>query len=122
MSPHYEVIRQSLEVGETALEGLEHVNKQLAQGRFESAIVLYNDVIQGIDEITQSFKVLGRDIPFEPINELTDGLFEEISEIVSQFENADYTQAQITLKDRLLPSYKAWYKQLTNLLQPYILT
>jgi len=121
MTKYYEVIQRTIEVGETGVKGLQHINVQMKNGDFESAVQLFNDVVQGIYEISVSFTLLENEMDLSSIREHTVSLFEEIEQVVAFFEKKDYGRVQSELESRLLPDYLVWHEEWLSVLRPYIL-
>ncbi|EWG11497.1 hypothetical protein [Cytobacillus firmus] len=58
MEKYIEVMKQCLEISETILEGLHHIQKLLSEGKFEQTIYLYEDVLLAYSTIENSVEPL----------------------------------------------------------------
>jgi hypothetical protein len=59
VSINQELARQITELAETALEGLEHVQRQNMEGKFEQTMPLFTDVIEAFTEIEKILALNG---------------------------------------------------------------
>lgn len=123
MEKHFDVMKQSLPLVETILEGLIHVQKQLNEKKYPEAMQLMEDVIVGFVSIENSVAPVFADLND---TELVEGHIDKVREslglVVTALENHSYGTVQEILQFTLIPNVKKLKERLEELYQPYVLS
>ncbi|ATY86019.1 hypothetical protein CVV65_14685 [Kyrpidia spormannii] len=114
------VAQRLLELSDTCLEALEHIQKGLNEGNVESTAYLFADVVEAVHSMDEALK------PFLPRLTYADRLesymlaiWNTIESMVDFYEHRNDLGLVFHLEDKLLPDYKLWKDQIDKVLQPY---
>lgn len=123
MEKYSEVMRQTIELSDTCLEGMEHIFFQLRDGYMEGTIAILGDVIQAIFQLDQSVQLFGEVLPpkeVKPLSQSSQLIYNDLNHIVEAYEQGVSGQALDVLEFRLLPNYKKWKNSLEKCLHSYV--
>ena len=68
MEKYIEVMKQSLELSETILEGLQHIQKLLSEGKSEQTIFLFEDTLVAYETIVRTIEPAVNELNNESIS------------------------------------------------------
>lgn len=130
-----DVIRRTLELAETAREGLAYVEGQNREGNFEGAFHVLTDVVAAFAEIGNSLSVLkleefeqaeaesGDGEPLEKnLSTLGESVQTAFRQYVELFEAQDWAPLLEFTEVTLFPRYVAWNEVLERILRPRLAT
>jgi len=121
VSINQELARQITELAETALEGLEHVQRQNMEGKFEQTMPLFTDVIEAFTEIEKILALNGLlDNPEDALASSTQSLKDGFDWMTKAYEQRDNINPLDTMDLTLLPRYKKWQEDLHECLRSYL--
>jgi hypothetical protein len=122
MEKYIEQMRRLVDLAETGLEGLEHIQKKLSEGLDQSTIMLITDVITAFNTIEQSVdKIPSESITLNSVGEITNQLRRAFDYLVTALEEGSEVKVREILQFTLLPVYKNWKKELEGAFNPYLL-
>lgn len=119
MYRYVEVIQNLLPLLSTIEEGLVHIKKQLSELRYEEALSLLEDCLQGIASIEAALQPMTK-LPLEKVFSLTSSLKATCEKVVETYEKGNQEQAGNILDTELLPVFLEWKSELEKTLTPYI--
>lgn len=116
MEKYIEVVKQSIELSDTVLEGIQHIRKQLEEGKFEEAAFLFEDTIVAILTIERSVDPLVTQMSSNKISEIMVELKRILELLVGNFEDKNFSNVKEIMQFSLIPIFNQWKKELeTNL-------
>lgn len=121
MDKYLDVIRKTLQLSETILEGLTYIQANLDLGEFEKTKTMFTDVIEGIYQIQQSISAFLSELPANEIAALNGKLKNSLDGVVSAYEQKKAAQLKEKMEDDLLPVFEQWQEELKRCLRPYLL-
>lgn len=121
MDKYLDVIRKTLQLSETILEGLTYIQANLDLGEFEKTKTMFTDVIEGIYQIQQSLSAFLSELPANEIAALNGKLKNSLDGVVSAYEQKKAAQLKEKMEDDLLPVFEQWQEELKRCLRPYLL-
>jgi hypothetical protein len=122
MEKYINDMKQSTELLETILVGLEHIQKLLGEGKVDYSILLFEDTVQAFSMIETSVEGFPSETVLEELPLLTDNVRNAIQLIVSAYESKNYAKVQEVLQFSLLPKYKKWKNNLNKMFNSYLLS
>lgn len=121
MDKYLDVIRKTLQLSETILEGLTYIQANLDLGEFEKTKTMFTDVIEGIYQIQQSISAFLSELPANEIAKLNGKLKNSLDGVVSAYEQKKAAQLKEKMEEELLPVFEQWQEELRRCLRPYLL-
>jgi|SRR5690625_1038114 len=107
-----EVMRQCISLVEIIQEGLAHVQQQIKEGRFESTISLFKDIVYAYERVETSIIGLEDDILSEKAKTLQAQIIKGLDATVQSYEISAYGKVNEVLQFTLIPSFRKWHDQL----------
>ncbi len=86
MEKYLDIMKRTIELSETCLEGLEHIKGELNEGRFEETIQLMNDVVTAFSQMENSIKSIFPTLLSNHIESLTHSLRNAFEHMVTAYE------------------------------------
>ena len=122
MEKYIEVMKQSLNVLETMIVGLEHIPQQIQENKTPDAIQLMDDMLVGFMSVDKSLQTLldeadGSDIATQQLQKVN----ETFERVVTAMENDAFDTVVDILEQSLTPQVKKLHSTLTELFTPYVL-
>lgn len=123
MEKNLEVMKQSLVLSETVLEGLTHLLKQLGEHKHSEAILLMNDVMMGIVSIENSVQPIFEKIADSvAVQEHLEQLHESMDNVVTALEQQSYETVEEHLQRSLIPQFEQVKNELETIFGPYLMS
>lgn len=122
MEKHIEVMKQSLELSETLLEGLQHIQKLLNEGKSEQTIFLFEDTLVAYETIARTVESVVNELNNESIP-AQQAVFSQAADlVVTAYEERNYAKVQEVLQFTLVPRFKKLKEQLEEVFKPYVIS
>ncbi|OAB42939.1 hypothetical protein [Paenibacillus glacialis] len=122
MEEYLEVMRRTVELAETCMDGLHHIHIRLNEGLMEDTLYLLEDIVCGFCQITDSIQVLEFFfLDNEPLD-MTTKVEMALHDILSAYEHHDINLASYSLSSLLLPSFQSWNNGIMRTFHPHILS
>ncbi|WP_416147303.1 hypothetical protein ACM26V_13855 [Salipaludibacillus sp. HK11] len=116
-------MKQSLQLSETVLEGLTHVQKQLNETKYADAMQLMDDVIGGFASIENSASPVFADLKDTELVEAHIGkVRDSLERVVTSLEDHSYGIVQEILQFTLIPNVKKMKVEMEALFEPYLVS
>ncbi|MGJ9385227.1 hypothetical protein [Salipaludibacillus sp. CF4.18] len=123
MEKHLDVMKQSLQLSETVLEGLTHVQKQLNEKKYPEAMQLMDDVVGGFASIENSIGPVFEEMNDTELVEVHIGkVRESLERVVTSLEDHSYGTVQEILQFTLIPNVKKLKAEMETLFEPYLVS
>lgn len=122
MEKHIEVMKKSLDLSETILEGLQHIQKLLNAGKSEQSIFMFEDTLQAYATIGKTIGVAVKEIKNDSIPAKQAEFSKAVDLGVTAYENKNYSKVLEILQFTLIPRFKRLKKELEEAFNPYILS
>jgi len=119
---YYEVMRQSLELSETMLNGIEHIRWKLAAGHFEEMLSLLQDVTEALVSIQEGGQQVAGEMKTGNPNDNMERLLSALDELVSAYESKDWEQALKAMENQVVPGFIAWKEELERCYRPAVVS
>ena len=116
---YIEVIQQILPLLNTIEEGILHTKHQLAELRYEQALVMFQDVMEGIASIENAIYPMKNELPKNDIESLFIALKEGINNAISSYEHSKETNIENQISEEVLPAFLTWKQEMEKVLKPY---
>lgn len=112
MDNKQDIFTRVLELLGTVEEGFIHVKGQIEELKYENALVMMHDIVEGIDEIGKSFKTLEEDLP-ESSEKLKQGLIGFVTSYEQQ------KQANLSAQiDTIIAEFTNWKETIEETIRP----
>lgn len=122
MEKHIEVMKQSVELSETILEGLQHIQKLLSEGKHEQSVFMFEDVLQGFATIERTIAPAVKELYNESIPAKQAEFSQAADLVVTAYEEKNYAKVQEVLQFTLVPRFKKLKAELEQAFNPYIVS
>lgn len=122
MEKYIDVMKQAVELSGTMLEGLQHIQKLLGEGKFEETMYLFEDVISAFSTIDLSIVPVIEILDNHVINERSKKINRALEHVVSCYEVKSHIRVQEAMQFTLVPEVKKWKEELDKAFQPYIVS
>lgn len=122
MDKYIEVIKKSIQLSDTILEGLEHITKLLNDGKHEQSVFLFEDVMEAYTSIRTATEPIVKKLKSETVREKQVDIENVIVQVVSEYEKNNYLKVQEIFQHELVPKYKTFKEELEKLFEPYLIS
>lgn len=122
MEKYIEVILNLLPLLDTIGEGILYSKKQIQELRYEEAKELLEDMVTGIVSIEDAIQPMLQYLPQNKIVALETKLKDDISKVVSSYENGKEVGLNKFIEERLLVDFNSWKEELERILRPYVVS
>ncbi|WP_019635622.1 hypothetical protein [Paenibacillus fonticola] len=122
MEAYVEVMRRTVELSETCIEGLQYVSIRLDEGMMEETLYLLEDIVYGFCQIVNSTQLLDSCIIDDHFSVITNSIEKSLDDIVSAYESNNLYLASNEINHRLLPFFQSWNNELAYVFKNYILS
>ncbi len=106
----------------TIQEGLNHIQKQLSELRYEQALDLLEDTMMGIASIESALQPIIIESGENTKEMKFEALKKSMSKVVSLYETGKETELERQIQETILPEFKAWKEELDRVLKPLVLS
>ncbi|WP_077214806.1 hypothetical protein [Bacillus dakarensis] len=122
MEKHIEVMKQSLELSETILEGLQHIQKLLSEGKSEQTIFLFEDTLLAYETISKAINLAVTELNNESISAKQAEFSQAADLVVTAYEEKNYAKVQEILQFTLVPQFKKLKEELEQAFNPFVVS
>ncbi|MGO4888805.1 hypothetical protein ACJ2A9_13690 [Anaerobacillus sp. MEB173] len=92
MEKHIEVMKKSIELSETIIEGLQHIQKQLREDKHEQTVFLFEDVLVAYSTVSRSVDTVLKELSNEAIPAMQVDLSKAADLVVTTYEEKNYAK------------------------------
>ncbi|WP_022793401.1 hypothetical protein [Marinococcus halotolerans] len=123
MENYLNVMKQNLNVIDTMMKGLAHVQKQLSTRNYPEAVQLMEDMIIGFTAVERSSRPVLKNIDNTVDTEkYFNNVRSNLDLVVTHLENHSYARLQEIFQFTLIPNVKKLQRELEQHFQPYVLS
>lgn len=117
------VIRQTLKLLETILEGLDHTQSLLHEEKHNEVIIMFEDIVFAFTRIESALHPLLDSMENTKVLEKNvNNAGSSINKNVSILEAHRFKDMQFQLEEELIPVFQGLKSKLENFFQPYLLS
>lgn len=121
MEKYHEVIKRTLELLETIREGIQHIQEKLLELRYEEALIMLQDIVEGVASIESAIEPMMTEFVENNIESLTTILKENVSKAVGSYENGKEINMERLAEEGILLAFKKWKLELERVMKAYII-
>ncbi len=121
MEKHIDVMKHSVELSETILEALQHIQKLLSEGKFAETMYLFEDVVLAFSTLQQSVTTINEKLENHEIDATAKKVQETLELVVSAYEENSHSELQ-EIAHTLFLQVKKWYEELEKTFKLYIVS
>ncbi|WNF36576.1 hypothetical protein RJD24_19475 [Bacillaceae bacterium IKA-2] len=122
MEKYIDVMKQSVELSETTLEGLQHIQKLLTEGKFEETMSMFEDIVSAFSTMQQSLTPVTEKLENHQIESTSNKVQDALELVVSAYEAKSHGKVQEIIQFTLTPQMKKWKEELEEAFQTYIVS
>jgi len=122
MEKYREVIERILELLNTMEEGLDYVQNQLGELKYEEALIVVKDLIDALDSIDSSIQPMDNKLPQNNISALSSSLKACFDKVVGKFDQNNEVIIDSLLEKEVIPEFARWREEIDKVLRPYIIS
>lgn len=115
-------MKQSIELSETILEGLQHIQKLLSEGKQEQTVFLFEDVLTAYATISRTVEPVLKELNNETVTTVQADFSKAADLVVSAYEQKYYPKVQEILQFNLVPQFKKLKEELEKAFSPYLVS
>jgi hypothetical protein len=117
---YIDIIRKTLDLADTCLEGLEHVKACINKGRFEDGLIMLHDSVQGYYHMEKALVPVLAKLPANGMGPLSEALRNALDAVISIQERGERAKVLELMQFVVVPAYKKWHTELNRCLRPYV--
>lgn len=122
MERYLDVMKKSLELSETTLEGLFYIQTLFDNGKREDTGYLFDDVLLACTTIERTISQIIHELDKEYILNILIEIIELIEIVFVTFGAKDYDKVQKFLNSTLIPSFSKLKEELESAFRPYVIS
>lgn len=115
-------MNKSLELSETIIEGLHHIQKLFSEGKHEQTVFLFEDVLEAYATIGRTIDSAVRELNNESIPMKQAEFSQAANLVVTAYEDKNYPKVQEILQFTLVPRFKKLKEELERAFNPYTIS
>ncbi|MDQ2085093.1 hypothetical protein RBH29_01395 [Herbivorax sp. ANBcel31] len=112
MNKNTEVVKQIFPLLETMEKGITHVQKQLSELRYEEALLVLEDTMQGVACIEKVMQKMQEELPESQIDALTSKVKDSMNKVVENYENKTESNLKESITNEMLPTFSDWKSEI----------
>lgn len=120
MGDFFDVVKGSLELSATLLEGMEHIQAQFDAGHYEAVLPLFQDAVQAFIAIQEAIQPVLIQLPAHRLESLAELIRGSLEQTVLAYEQNNWWAASELMQNQLLPGFLSWKGELERCLGSYI--
>lgn len=106
------VYQHILELADTTLEGLKHIQARAMEGRFEDTMELYTDVADSMCQMQTALEAIVPDYEESEISKATAQVVESMQMVLAAYEGDKDVRPMEIMQFAMLPAYRRWHDRL----------
>ena len=120
MSDQITIAREVLELVDTIRDGLEHLEKRMAEGHFEDTEYLFTDILTAATAIFRASQPFITENDQEIMDRLKEKLLMALDGMSANYEQKKLSVARMDLQFVLIPAYQVWQAEIHKCLSPWL--
>ncbi|UCZ52687.1 hypothetical protein LGQ02_18045 [Bacillus shivajii] len=122
MEKYIDVMKQSVDLSQTILEGLQHIQKLQGEGKFEETMYLFEDVVAGFSSVEKSMQPLLKELNNDELEARMNSVKIALDLVVSSYESNNYGKVQEIMQFTLVPQFMKLKQELERTFETYLLS
>lgn len=122
MEKYIDVMKQSVELSGTMIEGIEHIQMLLEEGKYEDSMYLFENVVAGFLSIEHSVTPIIETLENNGIEARSKQIKESLELVVSAYEVRNYDKAQEVIRNTLTSHCKEFRQELEAVFSPFLVS
>lgn len=122
MESYTDVIKNILELLKTIEEGIFHMEKLILKLEYEECVVMFQDVLHGIEGIETSMMPMLEKLPENNISTLMEKIYSSVENIVNIIENNQVDNLSVKIESDFMPAFLNWKIELERILSSYVVS
>ena len=115
-----DVIKRSLELAETIREALQHTQSLMADGRFEQAMIMFEESLTGFAHIEKSVRPVAGNIGNSDIEDKFVKVQKTAKRLVEFFGDRDFPMVKEVLQFTMIPRFKSLQESMEVAFRSYV--
>lgn len=120
MDKYIDVMKQSLTLTGTIIEGLQHIQKELGEGKLQETVFLFEDVVAGFLAVENSLMPVKEELEMKSVEDKLTSLKNTLELVVTAYEAKDQAKVQELMQFTIVPQFKELKEELEETFQPYV--
>ncbi len=116
MADSVEIVNDILELTDTVIEALDHLNKRLLEGHLEESRYLLEDVKDAIASIQNAAELFIPHLGDNQVISLTEEFNEKMEEMTATYEMKQLEKAKVDMQWIVMPLAAKWREELSRCL------
>ncbi len=117
MDNYVEIKDRIIELMATLEEGLLHIRKQLAELRYEEALLLFGDAKDAITAITNTINIIKTELPDNEIDILVAEVLTTVDAVMDSYTQGEELSVDYKVAELLLPGFEKWRMEVERALR-----
>ena len=122
MEKYIEVMKQSLDLSGTILEGLQHIQKLLGEGKIDETMALFEDVISAFAVVERSIEPVKEELHDHELEDKVKSVKGALEHVVSAYEVKNHGKVQEVMQFTFVPQFKKLKDELERAFRPYLIS
>ena len=122
MEKHVDVMKRSLELGKTVMEGFQHTQRLIRDGQFEQAIMMFEESLNGYAQLEESVRPVMVGLQDNEIEDQLEKVQQVAHLIVDAFRNGDFSKVNEVLQFTMIPRFKSFMRSIEQTFSKYVLS
>ncbi|WP_027965383.1 hypothetical protein [Halalkalibacillus halophilus] len=110
-----EVISQSVDLANTTIEAVEHIEKLLSEENIKKTLPLYEDIVRAYLMVEKSLDSVKSKVDISNVNEASADLEKALESTVVAYETEELHTIQSTITQTLRPSLENWRDEIKSI-------
>lgn len=107
---------------ETIEDGVLHIRSQLAELRYEEALSMLQDILEGVNSIQNAIHPIVSKLEINLIFVLYDIIIKRINQIVNEYEQGNHNHLESYVEKEFIPAIIEWKREIEKGLRMYIVS
>lgn len=120
MEKYTDIIRKTLDLADTCLQGLEHVITCNNEGRFEDGLIMLHDSVQCYYQMEKALVPVLTKLPANGMGPLSEALCNALDTVISIQERGGRAKVLELMQFSVVPAYRKWHAELNRCLRSHV--
>ncbi len=122
MEKYMEVMRLTIELSDSCLAGIRHLQNQLNMGYMEESIILLQDVVGAFYQMEKAIQPIIDILVLTELEDKTNLVRDSLEHVVTFYEKEEDGQAYSMIEMKFLPYYLDWKEDIERSFTSYVVT
>jgi len=122
MEKYVDVMKRSIELSETVIEGFQHTQRLIRDTQFEQAVLMFEESLKGYAQLEESVRPVILKLQDDEIESQLEKVQKKAHLIVDAFGKEDFSKVNEILQFTMVPLFKSITKSMDQLFSRYLLS